>query len=153
MLTCEICGQECKTVQGLIAHRRLKHLVVNGGRSGDDRSDQGSVSGGDRSGEWSGDHSEEEKAAAAAVAVVGAGVVAGDQSSEGSGEESDESWAERKILSIVREHQETRVWDPDFVELVKDVVGAEGAEPGGLSPHARYALRSFGKLKQEFESS
>jgi len=135
MLTCGICGKECKTRQGLIAHRRLKHLVVNGETTGGDQSGQRSVNGGDQS------HSEGEKAAAAVVAVV-----SGDQSmGEGSGEGSDDSWAECKILSIVREHQETGVWDSDFVELVKNVVEYERGERG-LSPRAGYALRSFGKL-------
>jgi len=55
VLNCEICGQECKTAQGLSGHRRLKHLVVSGGSSGGDQSDQDSVSGGDRSGERSGE--------------------------------------------------------------------------------------------------
>ena len=30
ILICEICSKECKTAQGLIAHRRLAHLLVNG---------------------------------------------------------------------------------------------------------------------------
>ena len=139
MLTCEICGKECKTAQGLSGHRRLKHSVVSGGSSGGDQSDQGSVSGGDHSGEWSGDHSEAEKAAAAVVAVVGAGVVAGDPDSE---------WTESKILGFVREHQETGVWDPEFPELVKDVLEYQHGI-GENSPRARAALRTFGR----FESS
>jgi len=89
MLTCEVCGKECKTAQGLSGHRRLKHSVVSGGSSGGDRSDQGSVSGGDRSAnagqqsersdQWSGDQS---AGAVAGAGVVGAGVVGGDQSED-----------------------------------------------------------------------
>ena len=49
MLSCEICGKECKTVQGLVGHRRLKHslggagaaVAVMGEQSGD-RSEQSS---------------------------------------------------------------------------------------------------------------
>lgn len=153
MLTCEICGKECKTAQGLSGHRRLKHLVVSGGSSGGDQSDQGSVSGGERSdqgsvsgGDQSGDHSGDYLKAAAAVAVVGAGVVAGDQSSEGSEGEPGGPWAERKILSIIREHQETGEWDPEFLEVVKKVALEWERE---VHERGMDALRTFGR----FESS
>jgi len=144
MLTCEVCGKECKTAQGLSGHRRLKHSVVSGGSSGGDRSDQGSVSGGDRSGEWSGDQSAVGAGVVAGAGAVGAGVVGGDQSSEAFGEQSGESWAEWKILSIVREHHDTGVWDPDFLELVEDVVDPGQGE---LSVRGKAALRGFGKAQ------
>ena len=121
MLTCEICGKECRTVQGLIAHRRLAHLVVNGETNGGDQSDKGSVSGSERSGEWSGDRSEGEKAAAAVVAVV-----AGDQSmGEGSGDESSDERVHRLIQGWSRQYEETGELDPEFRDLLRDLVQEE----------------------------
>jgi len=118
MLTCEICGKECKTRQGLIAHRRLAHLVVSGGRSGGDRSGQGSVNGGDGSGEWSGHCSEGEKAAAAVVAVV-----AGDQSmGEGSDEDSVDCEVHRILQGWIRQHEETGELPPEALDLVGHLV-------------------------------
>ena len=54
MLTCEICGQACKTVQGLAGHRRLKHSVVSGETSAGDQSAAVAVMG-----EQSGDRSQQ----------------------------------------------------------------------------------------------
>ena len=121
MLTCGICGKECKTRQGLIAHRRLTHLVVNGEPNGGHQSDQGFVSGGEGSGEWSGDQSEGEKAAAAVVAVV-----AGDQSmGEGSGDESNDERVHHLIQGWSRQFEETGELDPEFRDLLKDLVQEE----------------------------
>jgi len=126
MLTCGICGKECKTVQGLIAHRRLAHLVVSGESSGGDQSGQRSVNGGDQSGQGSGDRS----AMGAGLvtggvvggAAVGAGLVAGDQSmGEGSGNE--------RILRVVegwaRQYEETGEIDPQFRDFVMELVRGE----------------------------
>jgi len=125
MLTCEICGRECKTAQGLIAHRRLAHLVVNGGISGGDQL----PSGGERSGERSGDRS----AVGAGLvtggvvggAAVGAGLVAGDQSmGEGSGDER----IYRVVEGWARQYEETGEIDPQFRDLVTELVREEMRE-------------------------
>jgi len=58
MLSCEICGKECKTVQGLVGHRRLKHSVVSGEISAGDQSGGVAAAVGVM-GEQSGDRSEQ----------------------------------------------------------------------------------------------
>ena len=78
MLSCEICGKECKTVQGLVGHRRLKHLVVS------DETSAGDQSGG----------------AGAAVPVMG------EQSGDRS-EQSSQQSSERTIMDFFRECQES----------------------------------------------
>jgi len=108
VLTCEICGQECKTAQGLSGHRRLKHLVVSGGSSGGDQSAQGSVSGGDQSVVQNQYTCDQLGGAAAAVAVVGK------QSVE---------WSSDSFSDYLKQYQETG--DPKFLVLLKEMF--EGA--------------------------
>jgi len=91
MLSCEICGKECKTVQGLVGHRRLKHLVVS------DETSAGDQSGG----------------AAAAVAVMG------EQSGDRS-EQSSQQSSERSIMDVVRELLESGEFSNIVSRSVRD---------------------------------
>jgi len=105
MLSCEICGKECKTVQGLVGHRRLKHAVVSG-----------ETSAGDQSG-----------GAAAAVGVMG------EQSGDRS-EQSSQQSSERRIIDCLRELLESgelskmvggavrdAFEDPEIQKMLEDV--------------------------------